>query len=92
MRIEWSLGAQDQLITARFDQRSTATLERFERELDDALDRLERFPESARQHPILGREDVRVLLVGDYRMTIVLTEEVLLVFSFIHTRSGAAFD
>ena len=33
-----------------------------------------------------------MLLVGDYRMTIVLTEEVLLVFSFIHTRSGAAFD
>ncbi len=92
MRIEWSLGAQDQLITARFEQRSTTMLKRFDRELDDAIERLERFPESARQHPALGREDVRVLLVGDYRMTIVLTEEVLLVFSFIHTRSGAAFD
>ena len=61
-------------------------------QLDEALEQLKSFPESARMNPLLYRNDFRSLLVGDYRLTVLLLEERILVFSIVHTQSGSAFD
>jgi plasmid stabilization system protein ParE len=90
--IEWSTGAEQQLFEIRWSFQSETALERFEVALETAIEQLETFPESARMHPSLYRQDVRAIMIGDYRMTVLLLEERILVFSMIHARSGAAFD
>lgn len=90
--IEWSPGAEQQLFEIRLGFSTDAALERFEQQLDAALEQLETFPESARTHPVLNRPDVRYLMVGDYRLTVLLTDDRILMFSLVHVRSGAAFD
>jgi plasmid stabilization system protein ParE len=90
--IEWSLGAEQQLFEIRLSFATSAAQDRFEKHLDAALEQLEAFPESARMNPTLRRQDVRSLLVGDYRLTVLLLEDRLLVFSMVYAHSGAAFD
>jgi plasmid stabilization system protein ParE len=90
--IEWSKGAEEQLFEILFSFKTNATLERFQKQLDETLEQLETFPESARMNPALYRQDFRSLLVGDYRLTVLLLEDRILVFSIIHTNSGSAFD
>lgn len=90
--IEWSVGAEQQLYEIRFGFNTIAALERFERELEQALEQLELFPESAGMNTTLYRQDLRSMLIGDYRLTVLLLEERILIFSIIHVRSGAAFD
>jgi plasmid stabilization system protein ParE len=90
--IEWTTGAEQQLYEIRWSFQTAAALDRFELALTQAFEQLETFPESARMHPALYRQDVRAIMIGDYRMTILLLEERLLVFSIIHAKSGAAFD
>jgi plasmid stabilization system protein ParE len=68
--IEWSLGAEQQLFEIRLSFATSAAQDRFEKHLDAALEQLEAFPESARMNPTLRRQDVRSLLVGDYRLTV----------------------
>jgi toxin ParE1/3/4 len=49
----------------------------------DAVQRLERFPRSGRIVPEVGREDLREVLFGNYRIVYMLSDEevsVLLVF------------
>jgi plasmid stabilization system protein ParE len=90
--IEWSKGAEEQLFEILFSFKTTATLERFQKQLDEALEQLESFPESARMNPALYRQDFRSLLIGDYRLTVLLLEDRVLVFSIIHANSASAFD
>ena len=90
--VEWTVGAEEQIHQIRLGFTTAAAQKRFDRQLDAALEQLETFPESARSHPSLNRQDVRMLLVGDYRLTVLVLEERLLVFSLVHARSGAAFD
>lgn len=90
--IEWSKGAEEQLFEILFSFKTTVSLERFQKQLDEALKQLETFPESARMNPALYRQDFRALLIGDYRLTVLLLENRILVFSIIHTNSGSAFD
>jgi plasmid stabilization system protein ParE len=70
----------------------SASLERFQQQLDATLEQLETFPESARMNPTFYRQDFRSLLVGDYRLTVLLLENRILVFSIVHAQSGSAFD
>lgn len=42
--------------------------------LFDATSRIEAFPKSGRMVPEVGREDVRELIVGDYRIVYQLTD------------------
>jgi plasmid stabilization system protein ParE len=90
--IEWSKGAEQQLFEILFSFKTTTTLERFQKQLDEVLEQLENFPESAKMNPVLYRTDFRSLLVGDYRLTVLLLEDRILVFSIIHAQSGSAFD
>ena len=90
--IEWSKGAEEQLLEILFSFKTDRALEKFQKQLDEALELLENFPESARMNPVLYRSDFRSLLVGDYRLNIMLLEERILVFSIVHTQSGSAFD
>jgi mRNA-degrading endonuclease RelE of RelBE toxin-antitoxin system len=90
--IEWSFGAQDQLFAARISFTSQTALEQFESELEKVLEQLETFPESAGMNRALYREDVRSLMVKDYRLTVLLLEDKIVVFSLVHARSSAAFD
>ena len=71
---------------------SKPTFERFEKPLNTTLEQLETFPESARMNPVLYRSDFRSLLAGNYRLTVLLLEDRILVFSMVHTNSGTAFD
>ena len=92
MTVEWTTGAEAQIFEVRLEQHSERTRQHFDQALKTALEQLEAFPESGRTHPILNREDVRAILIENYRLTYVLLEDRVLVFSFVHTRSGAAFD
>ncbi len=90
--IEWSQGAEQQLFEILTSFTSKTAFEQFEKQLNNALEQLETFPESARMNPTLYRSDFRSLLVGDYRVSVLLLPDRILVFSMIHTHSGAAFD
>ena len=70
--IEWSQGAEQQLFEILLSFTSRAAFERFEEQLETALRQLETFPESARMNPVLYRSDFRSLLVGDYRVTVLM--------------------
>ena len=89
--IEWSQGAEQQLFEILVSFTSKPAFERFEKQLEVALEQLETFPESARMNPVLYRSDFRSLLVGDYRVTVLIMQDRILVFSVVHTHSGAAF-
>jgi plasmid stabilization system protein ParE len=90
--IEWSKGAEDQLLEIYFSLSTISALERFQKQLDKALEQLEAFPESARMNPVLYRSDFRSILVEDYRLTVLLLPDRILVFSIVHVRSDSAFD
>lgn len=90
--IEWSIGAEQQLHELRQLFNTEAARKRFDKQLDAILKQLEDFPESARVHPILNRQDVRAFLVAEYRLTVLLLEDRTLVFSIVHAKSGAGFD
>jgi plasmid stabilization system protein ParE len=90
--IEWSKGAEEQLLEIYFSLTTVSALERFQKQLDEALEQLETFPESARMNPVLYRPDFRSLLVGDYRLSILLLTDRILIFSIVHARSNSAFD
>jgi plasmid stabilization system protein ParE len=90
--IEWSLGAEQQLFEIRLSFTTQAAVERFDTELEDALEQLEIFPESASMNRALYRQDLRSIMVSEYRLTVLLLEDRILVFSIISARSGASFD
>jgi plasmid stabilization system protein ParE len=90
--IEWSIGAEEQLHELRQSFSTTVARKRFEKQLGVLLKQLEEFPESARIHPLLNRQDIRAFLVGEYRLTVLLLEDRRLVFSIVHAKSGLGFD
>jgi plasmid stabilization system protein ParE len=90
--LEWSIGAEEQLHGLRQSFKSEAARKRFEQQLDAVMKQLEEFPESARIHPILNRQDIRAFLIGEYRLTVLLLEERTLIFPIVHAKSGVGFD
>lgn len=74
MRLIWSQFAARQVDEALEALTSIAAddVEAAARRLDELLDRVEasrRFPDAGRVRPELGRDDIRELLVGSYRVT-----------------------
>ena len=90
--LEWSIGAEAQLHELRQSFSTETARKRFDKQLDALLKQLEDFPESARIHPLLNRQDIRAFLIGEYRLMVLLLEDRMLVFSIVHAKSGAGFD
>ncbi len=55
--IEWSQGAEQQLFEILLSFSTKTTFEKFEKQLNTALEQLETFPESARMNPVLYRSN-----------------------------------
>ncbi len=68
--IEWSVGAEQQVYEIRLGFYTDAALEKFDSELEQALEQLDLFPESAGMNTTLYRQDLRSITVGDYRLTV----------------------
>ena len=70
MRLVWSLLADRQVdeALAYIADDDVAAAQRWLEELLERVGALRRFPESGRVVPELGREEIRELLVGSYRV------------------------
>ena len=69
-RIFWTRQSQEDLrqVRAFISRDAPATASAFVRRLRDSVNRLKEFPESSQVVPELGREDIRELLRGNYRI------------------------
>lgn len=69
-RIYWTRQSQEDLrqVRAFISRDAPATASAFVRRLRDSVNRLKEFPESGQVVPELGREDIRELLRGNYRI------------------------
>jgi toxin ParE1/3/4 len=69
-RIYWTRQSQEDLreIRAYISRDAPATAEAFVRRLRASVGRLKEFPESGQIVPELGRENIRELLRGNYRV------------------------
>lgn len=70
MRLVWSALADGQVdeVLASIAADDVAAAQRWLKELLERVDALRRFPDSGRVVPELGREEIRELLVGSYRV------------------------
>ena len=56
------------------------------------LELIEQFPEAAKKYPLYNRDDFRLLVVGDYRMSYLLLEDEITIVSFVNGKSNVAHD
>jgi plasmid stabilization system protein ParE len=94
VRIRIPPGVSQQVESAITGQPSADASKKLRRSLDRAYQQIELFPESGRKHN-RHREDMRVVLVGDYRllyMTDVEADEIILVSFVFAGLPGDALD
>ncbi|WP_160316078.1 type II toxin-antitoxin system RelE/ParE family toxin [Meiothermus ruber] len=94
MRIRIPPGVRQQIESAILGQPSADASHRLRRLLDSAFRQIELFPESGRKHN-RHREDMRVVLVGDYRLLYLVdveADEVILVSFVFAGLPGDALD
>lgn len=92
MRIRWSEGAELQRDEARLRQSSSTRLRQLNRKLRETLELIEQFPEAAKPHPDYNRSDIRMAVVGEYRMSYIILEDEIIVISFVLGKSNTAHD
>ncbi len=92
MRVRWSVGAELQRDKARQNQPSFPKLVQLNQKILEALELIEQFPEAAKKYPDYDRDDFRLLVVGDYRMSYLLLEDEIIVVSFVHGKLNVAHD
>ena len=92
MRVRWSTGAEKQRDEATLRQPSFPKLRQLNKQILEALELIEQFPETAKMYPAYNREDFRLLVVGEYRMSYLILDDEIIVVSFVHGRSDVAHD
>lgn len=94
MRIRNPPGVDRQIQTALVSQPSLAAALQLRKELDEAFQQIEQFPETGRmQNP--PREDLRLILVGQYRLLYLIDyeENLITLVSFVYAGlPGDALD
>lgn len=94
MRIRNPPGVDRQIRTALVSQPSLAAALQLRKELDEAFQQIEQFPETGRmQNP--PREDLRLILVGQYRLLYLIDyeENLITLVSFVYAGlPGDALD
>lgn len=96
MRIAWTRQTRDDLreIRAFIARDAPATASAFVRRLRDSVERLRSFPQSGQVVPELGREDIREVLCGDYRIiyhVLATRVEILTVYHSVRLLDGSEF-
>ena len=86
-RIYWTRQSQEDLrqVRAFISRDAPATASAFVRRLRDSVNRLKEFPESGQVVPELGREDIRELLRGNYRIIYRVGQERIDVLAVYHS-------
>lgn len=92
MRVRWSTGEESQREEAKLRQASFPKLRQLNQKILESLELIERFPEAAKMYPDYNRADIRLLVVGEYRMSYPIIDDEIIVISFIHGRSNVAHD
>ena len=86
-RIFWTRQAQEDLreIRAFIARDAPATASAFVRRLRQSVERLREFPRSGQIVPELGREDIRELLKGNYRIVYRVAEDCVEILTVYHS-------
>ena len=86
-RIYWTRQSQEDLLQVRafISRDAPATASAFVRRLRDSVNRLKEFPESGQVVPELGREDIRELLRGNYRIIYRIGQERIDILAVYHS-------
>ncbi len=92
MRCKWTPGARQQYDDIWAEQGSFEAIQRLERRVNQAEAMISMFPESAPQYSAFDRNDIRMLVVGNYKLIYQIEDQEVRIISFLHGRSGQALD
>ncbi len=86
-RVYWARQSQEDLrqVRAFISRDAPATASAFVRRLRESVNRLKEFPESGQVVPELGREDIRELLRGNYRIIYRVGQERIDILTVYHS-------
>lgn len=86
-RIYWTRQSRDDLreVRAFISRDAPATASAFVRRMRESVNRLKDFPESGQVVPELGREDIRELLRGNYRVIYRVSQERIDILAVYHS-------
>lgn len=86
-RIYWTRQSQEDLrqVRAFIARDAPATASAFVRRLRESVNRLKEFPESGQVVPELGREDIREILRGTYRIIYLVGQDRIDILTVYHS-------